>query len=673
MKYGRLWTLLALAGLASGCAASGKALIVQYKDVTPTRFEGAVAVVLEEREKNSVSEDGREVVSETFRRTKLLDRKALDCETGAPNCRLQVGTGYEPGFGDVELMEVRTITPEGEIIELKNDDFKDVAPGGNSLFPDEMGRILSARVKGAVPGAIIEEHYRYRDTKNQGIGQYRFQGEDPVLFSSITIDAPESYTYKWKTYNIDIQPTESKKAGRVIRTWTARDVPPLIKECVDTYCYDMWAADDLVAKIRLGSDRNYGYEDVSPNTDVSTWEKMAQFDADLFKYGKRQEVTPFLKKVAEKLVEGTKTETDKMRALWKYMYENIRYVARRSSKKDRGILPLSADFVCKNKYGDCKAHAGLIAVLGREMGLKADPISIGPRQTWGSVEMEVPCHQWSHSIARVEADGKVYWLDADNRYNDYKTTFWLEQGVNVLVARPGAGFMDFIPIQPPEANQSTMKTVFTPTADGEMLVEVDRSTTGNFAGDLRERAYRYTDDEWHKNIVEYNLRGAYPQASILQESYSGKEDNDKPFEIKLKAKIPRALQPTGRGVSFEVKELFQSSVLGYFELPKRRYPMDLGFLWKRQNRYEVKIPNGSLVTGLPRNVEFEDEFLKLERLAQIENDHVVAIYSLVVKKFKIEAKDYQKARKAFRKALDASSFVLIFEPEKKKKVSLNSD
>ena len=45
MDKGKVLLILAVAALAAGCAASGKALIEQYKDVTPTRFEGAVILL----------------------------------------------------------------------------------------------------------------------------------------------------------------------------------------------------------------------------------------------------------------------------------------------------------------------------------------------------------------------------------------------------------------------------------------------------------------------------------------------------------------------------------------------------------------------------------------------------------------------------------------------------
>jgi hypothetical protein len=648
--------VLSIAALAAGCAASGKAVIEQYKDVTPTRFEGAVAVVLTEEKKVEVSEDGKEVIAERFVRIKLLDRKAMDCGTGAPNCRLERGFFYEPGFEEIEIAKARTITPEGEIIEIDMDDMRDMTTT-SWLLPEESGRALVYRVKGAVPGSIIEERFRSRSVKNQGIRGFYFQRRDPVLQATYTVNTPVDYKYTWKTYNIDIKPEEQKADNRIIRTWKAKDVPPLILED------EMVAPDDVIAKLMIGCEKNYGYTDVSPNIDVGTWEKRGEFMVDLYKV--RSVVTDEVKEIAKHIVEKAETETDKVRELWAWMNKNVRYVARKSDEHDRGILPLSIHTVCTKKYGDCKAVGNFIAVVGREMGLLADPVSIGTRGARGKVELEVPCHQSNHLIARVEADGKVYFLDATNRVISYDTIPSGDQGVHVTVARPGAPFLDLVPIQPPEQSQSVMKVVFVPEEDGTMLVKGERSLTGNLASGFRGRSYAYTSEGWHKWIEKY-LALSYPQAAEVEQSFEGKENNNAPFVLKFEAKIPRALQPAGRGVSFEVKDLFHSVIFSFFEIPKRRYPMDLGYLWMRKHRYEVQFPEGTEPVGLPKNVMLDDDFLKVERLSQIENNRVVTELTVSVKKLQIPPEKYLDARQSFQKALDASSYVLIFEPAKKK-------
>jgi uncharacterized protein DUF3857/transglutaminase superfamily protein len=652
--------LITIVALAAGCAAGGKVIIDQYQNVTPNRFEGAVAVVLEDKQTATVSDSGRELVTEVFKRIKIMNRKALDCGDNAPNCRLKRGLSYESGFDEVELVEARTITPDGKIIEIDRDSDMSDTTYTSWVYPEEYSRGLSWTAKGVVPGAIIEEHWRIRSKKIHGVGGAYFQDRDPVLESTYTIDAPADYGYTWKTYNIDIKPTEKKVGKRIIRTWTAKDVAPIIPEL------DMVAYDDVIAKLMVGTSHIYSYEDVSPNTKSGTWEERGQFQADLNKT--RQKVTKEVQAVIEQIAATAKTETDKVRAIWKWMNDNIRYVQRKSSSKDRGILPLSVHTVCTSKYGDCKAMGGIISVLARGVGLVADPVSIGTRDQRGAVELEVPCHQSNHVIGRVEADGKVFYLDATTRSFDYKTNPGRNQGVHVTVARDGAPFVDFVPIQPPGANAWAMTTVFTPLNDGTMELETKVSTTGNIAGNYRSTAYAYTPEKWNK-YIESQLAMSYPQIRVTEQSIAGKEDNDKNFDIMVKAKIPRALQPAGRGLSFEVREPFLGTTYDSFKLPKRRYALDLVYLWSAINRYELIIPAGMKASGIPKNVMFEDKFIKIERLAQIENDKIVVIHTTVVKELIIPADQYQEARKSFLKAVDASSFVVIFEPEKQKKIA----
>lgn len=647
---------LSLLVLVGGCATSGKALVEQYQDVTPSRFEGAVAVVLENRAQARVDDRGESMYQEVFQRIKLLNRKALDCGPDAPNCRLERAVCYNETWDQVEFINVRTITPEGDVLTMDKDDMSD-RTFTTWAIPDQDQRCFVYRVKGAAPGAIIEEHYRIRSRKILGVGGFWFQDRDPVIEAVYTLDTPVDYAYKWKVKNIDIKPEEHRQGNRLVRVWKAHDVPPLVTE------HNMIAPDDVAAQVKIANQKIAAFGDFPACLEIKTWEDMGRCWIQMIE--SRQQVTPAIKDVIEKIAAETKTETDKVKAVWKYMNENVRYVG--LERGLAGFIPLSAGVVCSKKYGDCKAVAGLISVLCRGLGLRADPILIGTRPQLGDLDVDLPGpFHFNHSIARVEADGKVYWLDATGRYDSFDTTQYRNQGVHVVVGNPEKPFLDEIPVQPPEQNSSSTRAVFSYGGDGTLQLELKRVTTGNTASMLRARAYQYNAKQW-RDWIEGYLADSYPQIRVIEQSYQGKEHNDDHFVITIKAKLPKALQPAGKGVSFQVKEFFPSSAFDDFTLPKRRYALDMGLLWLRKSRFEVQIPQGMDVAGMPRNLEYQDEFVELERLSQIEGDRVVTQLTWKNKQLIVPPEKYQQARKAFQKVLDATSFVVMFEPVKKKK------
>ena len=658
MDKSKILLVLALAALAAGCAAKGKAIVEQYKDVTPTRFEGAVAVVLEDRQTSKVFGKGDEYVVEGFKRVKLLDRRALDCGENAPNCRLTEAICYKEGFEEIEMIEARTITPEGEVIEINKDDMSD-RTWTTWNFPEEDQRCWVWQMKGAAPGSIFEIRHRSRWTKVLGPGGLWFGSRDPVLEASYTLDAPADYQYRWKTYHIDIQPTEKKEGDRIIRTWTARDVPPM------QYEYGMIAPDDVIPKLIIANERISAFVEVSEKcASIKSWEDLGHCKAELYK--EKQEVTPEVKAIVEKIAKTAKTETEKVKAVWKWMNDNVRYVGLESGLG--GWVPLSAHVVCTKKYGDCKAVGGLISVLCRELGLKADPVTIGTRLQLGKLDLEFPwVFLFNHVIARVEADGKVYWLDATYRNTDYKTTPYNDQGVHVIIVRPGAPFVDYIPIQPPESNTADVHMVFSPDGNGDMIADFTESTTGNIAGYFRRASHDLVGDKWNRAIENWAAR-SYTQLTILEQSFKGKEDNNEPFVIKIKAKIKNALQPAGRGVSFEVKPFLIGSI-DYFKLPKRRYPMEMLYKSAIKHRYEVEIPEGMEPAGLPKNLSVKNEYVEYERLSQIEGNRVVTEFREKIKVIRIPPDKYPEARKVWHKFWDDSFYILMFEPVKEKKSS----
>ncbi|RME26744.1 MAG: DUF3857 domain-containing protein [Deltaproteobacteria bacterium] len=555
----------------------------------------------------------------------------------------------------VDFIHVRTINTAGEVFELEMDDMSNQTYTTWAI-PDQDQRCWVYNVKGAEPGAIIEEHYKITTSKILGVGGFWFQDRDPVVEASYTLDTPSDYVYKWKVKNIDITPEEKKHGSRITRIWRAKDVPPVIEED------GMVAPDDIVAQVKIANEYVAAFAKWPACRKIDSWEAMGRCWNEMIK--ERQVTCPAIDDTVAYIAKKAKDDIDKVRLVWRYMNENIRYVG--LERGLAGFVPLSASVVCSKKYGDCKAVAGLITVLCRKLGLRADPILIGTRPQLGDLDTELPGpFHFNHSIARVEAGGKVFWLDATNRYSSFDTTPYADQGVHVIVAFPEKPFLDFVPVQPPEQNSSEAKVVFTPAADGSVEMEMERTTRGNTAMMLRSASYQYNAKQW-RDMIDNTIASSYPQAKVLEQSYEGKENNDEPFVIRIKARIEKAMQPAGAGVSFQVKELFPSSAFDYFTLPKRHHPLDLGYLWTRKSRFEVVIPEGMDASGLPRNVTYDDDFVSVERLTQIEGNRVVTELKWKSKKLIIKPDEYPAAREAYLKVLDATSFVVLFQPAKKK-------
>jgi hypothetical protein len=408
------------------------------------------------------------------------------------------------------------------------------------------------------------------------------------------------------------------------------------------YEYGMIAPDDVIPKLVVANERISAFVEVSEKcASIKSWEDLGHCKADLYK--EKQKVTPEVKAVVEKIAKTAKTETEKVKAVWKWMNDNVRYVGLESGLG--GWVPLSAHVVCTKKYGDCKAVGGLIKL--------------------GKLDLEFPwVFLFNHVIARVEADGKVYWLDATYRNTDYKTTPYNDQGVHVIIVRPGAPFVDYIPIQPPESNTVDVHMVFKPDGNGDMTADFTESTTGNAAGYFRRASHELLGEKWNRAIENWAAR-SYAQLTVLEQSFEGKEDNNEPFVIKIKARIKKALQPAGRGVSFEVKPFLIGSI-DYFKLPKRRYPMEMLYKSAGKYRFEVEIPEGMEPAGLPKNLTVNNEYVEYERLSQIEGNRVVTEYREKIKVIRIPPDKYPEARKVWQKFWDDSFYILMFEPVKKK-------
>src|SRR6185436_1522859 len=122
---------------------------------------------------------------------------------------------------------------------------------------------------------------------------------------------------------------------------------------------------------------------------------------------------------ALKLVEGKKTDMDKIKSIFYWVQDNIRYVAFENGIM--GFKPASAGTVYKNKYGDCKGMANLLCEMLKTVGFDARLTWLGTNDIPYDFSTPALCIN-NHMICTVVLNGKNYFLDATEDYiafNDY--------------------------------------------------------------------------------------------------------------------------------------------------------------------------------------------------------------------------------------------------------------
>ena len=84
-----------------------------------------------------------------------------------------------------------------------------------------------------------------------------------------------------------------------------------------------------------------------------------------------------IKEKTEELVSGLKTDEEKVKKIFQWVQDNIRYIAFENGIA--GFRPEKAQEVLRKKYGDCKGMANLLMVMLHSINLDARRCWIGTK------------------------------------------------------------------------------------------------------------------------------------------------------------------------------------------------------------------------------------------------------------------------------------------------------
>jgi len=146
---------------------------------------------------------------------------------------------------------------------------------------------------------------------------------------------------------------------------------------------------------------------------------------------------------ARELTAGLSADMDKIKAVFYYVQDNIRYIAFEDGMA--GFKPENADEVLRKKYGDCKGMANLTKSLLTALGYDARLCWLGTDHI--AYDYQTPSMAVdNHMICALNYKGKMLYLDATESYlglNEYAERI---QGRQVMVENGDKFLLNRIPV-----------------------------------------------------------------------------------------------------------------------------------------------------------------------------------------------------------------------------------
>ncbi len=161
-----------------------------------------------------------------------------------------------------------------------------------------------------------------------------------------------------------------------------------------------------------------------------------------------------VKSTATAIVKDKVSDLDKIKAIYTWMQENIRYIAFENGIA--GFKPATAQDVLAKKYGDCKGMANLTREMLASLGYDARLCWIGTRHIAYDYSLPTLAVD-NHMICAVNLGEKTYFLDATETYIGFDQYAERIQGRQVLIENGDKYLLSRIPERTFEQNKQVEK------------------------------------------------------------------------------------------------------------------------------------------------------------------------------------------------------------------------
>jgi hypothetical protein len=535
---------------------------------------------------------------------------------------------YDSTYEKVELEYARTIKPDGAVVEVGSRHIRDVSKYLN--FPlYSNARVFIISFPEIVEGAAIE--YKVKIYRNQLINKkdfvlnYPVQSSEPILSARFVARLPKAMPLQIKllneqynTFGATLMPQKVEDGNYRVYTWDFKDIPQIVPES------NMPADVEINPTILLSTFTRW--EDVH-----QWWWELAR---DKIQRGK------VIQDKAKELTQGLSSEEEKVRAIYNFCAQKIRYVAVEYGQA--GYEPHQAEDILKNKYGDCKDQAVLLVALLKEAGIPAG-LTLIATDGYYNLHDDFPTVLFNHCIAVAFLQDSMVFLDPTAETCSFGDLPGPDQGRRVLVFKPDGFSLESTPFYPAEHN--LLKQLVTMKVNLDETIRAERSVIARGQYEQAQRYWLlYTPPEIVAERLKEKIQEISIGATLTKYNIENLNNLNKPVMLSYVFQGPEYFSQAG---TLRIMPQLSGVDTSLVAKDTRRYPIDLKILDLSQTVFEIGIPENFVIKYMPTPVReenpwfgFSAEYLKKEN----------AIYfsqSLTIKKAKISEGEYPEFKKLY--------------------------
>lgn len=332
----------------------------------------------------------------------------------------------------------------------------------------------------------------------------------------------------------------------------------------------------------------------------------------------KQQLDPSVKLLADSIIRGCKTPIDKVKAIYRWVQDEIKYVAIEDG--DNGFVPQEVSTIIKRRYGDCKDKSVLITTLLQLIGEKASLAIVGTRELPYTFSQYPMVATANHLISVWWDSNRPIILDGTSRYLSIYTIPSSIQGKECLIMKDPNDYMLYkIPIDSPEKNtiidSLNLKIIGKSIEAKGLLVLKDEKRA-----DLLYRIDGKNKQQKLETISNY-LDFAGNKFEIKEFAFEGTSDPEDKLHLRYELSLPDFCTSVDNRLYVNMN---LHNYLSQIDIKNERsIPLESEQVFKHLITTKLEIPDGYVLSVMPEQTEFTHKLFGFKIKYELQNNCIV--------------------------------------------------
>ena len=572
---------------------------------------------------------------------------------------------YSAEYSKIEIILAEIIKPNGKIVKIDLDKHCkssiDSSQMSSNIY-NPNSKVLTI----SIPDLQINDTLRIVSNStnfktpipNTWSTLVTFEGTSPIHHQAYTVIAPHSLPLK-KIAILDkvgktLSYSKTEEMTGIVYKWEASNVPLMFPEP------QMPSLSSVVQRIVIST--------------IPNWEYVSKWYWNLCK--PHLKPTPEMKTKVQELIKNTKTDQDKIKAIFDFVSQKIRYMGLIAEQNSPGFEPHDVKLTFDNRYGVCRDKAALLTEMLRLAGFKAYPVII---KVGTKLDKEVPLIWFNHAITCVELNSKNILMDPTNEATKDIFPAYLSN-CSYIVAKPVGATLKTSDVIPANSNMMNIHTEGELSKNGILNSITAIECLGINDTVFRNALSRLTPSQI-RELFDEIMRRAFPSSKITKLDIFPKDlmNTAKNVKIVISYTTDNDLIKGKNNAMLSVQWLgnlfgFVGRINHLTGLNKRKYPLVTSFTCGYNESINIKINDPDLkLEYSPKFSTITSDILDYNQTIKIDNGTLSGKSHMTINDVEFSPKQYLQLKDYLKKLEVDRKKKVIFSVKPKKEMKEKAD